>query len=97
MVRLNMHYIVSYDVVKTKARTKLSKLLLDYCHRVQYSVFECDLTSQRLKTLMEKAEKIIDPEEDQIRVYAVCETCRNLIQTKGKPYSWIGYKETITI
>ena len=39
--------IVSYDISDDKLRTKFSKYLEKYGHRIQYSVFEID-NSERL-------------------------------------------------
>ena len=39
-----MKYLVTYDIINDKKRTKLSDLLETYGYRVNYSVFELDET-----------------------------------------------------
>jgi CRISPR-associated protein Cas2 len=59
-----MNYIISYDIPDTKRRTKIAKTLLDFGDRVQYSVFEAELTDElyckmrrRLKRYLELIRK----------------------------------------
>ncbi len=48
-------YVVCYDVTNDKVRNRISKVLLKYGNRVQYSVFEVMLHSQsELNILTEK-------------------------------------------
>lgn len=42
-----MLYLISYDIAVDKRRTKIAKLLEGFGQRVQYSVFECDLTTKQ--------------------------------------------------
>ena len=63
-----MLIIVSYDIVDDKRRTKLAKKLCDFGKRVQYSVFECDLSKEQLKDMTQKALKQINLEEDSLRI-----------------------------
>lgn len=44
-----MTYVISYDIESNKIRTKLAKLLEGYGVRIQYSVFECNLSDKRFK------------------------------------------------
>ncbi len=43
-----MFCIVSYDLPDDGRRLKLSKILLDFGDRVQYSVFECILKDKKM-------------------------------------------------
>jgi CRISPR-associated protein Cas2 len=83
-----MLIIVSYDIVDDKRRTKLAKRLCDFGKRVQYSVFECDLSKEQLKDMTEKALKQIDQEEDSLRIYRICNTCANEILSYGIKKGW---------
>ena len=40
-----MFILVSYDIPNDKRRLKVMKAVQDYGTRVQYSVFECELTA----------------------------------------------------
>lgn len=44
--------IVSYDIADDKLRTKFSKYLLKFGHRIQYSVFEIDNSPRIVKNIM---------------------------------------------
>ena len=79
-----MRFIVSYDVVDDKRRTKLAKRLLNFGSRVQYSVFECNLTSEQLRQLKKQTLACIKKEEDSLRIYRLCEECSKRMQAYGE-------------
>ena len=64
-----MFTLISYDVVHDRRRHRLAKLLGGHGQRVQYSVFECELTSLQLTRLARDIERIINPECDSVRIY----------------------------
>ncbi len=79
-----MFYIVSYDIPDNKRRTKLSKCLEDFGDRVQYSVFECILDENLLKKMTKRIQRIVDEEEDKVRIYTLCSNCERIIQVIGR-------------
>ena len=78
-----MFYLVSYDVVDDKRRTKISQKLEDYGKRVQYSVFECILDDKKIEELKEKILEILDEDEDSIRIYNLCQSCIKNVKVFG--------------
>lgn len=68
-------YVISYDIVDNKKRTKAAEALKDYGFRVQKSVFEARLSAKTLDILLERLQKIIDKKTDNILIYWLCETC----------------------
>lgn len=79
-----MLYLICYDVVSNTRRRKLADVLLDYGDRVQKSAYECDLkTAARLRDLLARARKHLDPKTDTLRVYRVCAACREEGATVG--------------
>ena len=78
-----MFVLISYDIEDDKKRTKVSKLLENYGTRVQYSVFECLINKEQLKTIKEKTKKIINLDTDSIRFYSICDSCVNRIEIVG--------------
>lgn len=76
--------VVSYDVPSDRRRTKLAELLKDFGHRVQLSVFECRLDEARLGRLRTGIERLIEVEEDSVRLYRVCGTCREKVEVLGR-------------
>ena len=82
-----MRYLICYDIPDDRRRNRLAKFLLDYGHRVQYSVFECNLTKKVIDILIEGIIECTDGEEDSVRVYSLCAECADAIQTFGPQYT----------
>ena len=78
-----MRYLICYDIPDDRRRNRLSKFLLDYGQRVQYSVFECDLTRKVLDGVIKGIVEYTDSKEDNVRVYSLCAGCAALIKTFG--------------
>jgi CRISPR-associated protein Cas2 len=70
-----MFYVVSYDVADDQRRTRVHNTLRNYGTRVQYSVFECDVTDSQLEDLRRELGRLIDPKEDNLRYYRLCKDC----------------------
>lgn len=70
-----LFYLIIYDLPDTKAankrRTRLHKLLSGYGKWTQYSVFECFLTAAQFAKLQIQLEKLINPQEDSVRIYVL--------------------------
>lgn len=49
-----MRYIISYDIADTAIRNRLSRILEEFGERVQFSVFECDLSPDQYSNLLSK-------------------------------------------
>lgn len=83
-------YLISYDISPDKRRTALAKILEGFGSRVQYSVFECDLTPGQWRQLRRRIDKLVRPDEgDSIRMYHLCSSCRATIEIIGR-----GHVET---
>jgi CRISPR-associated protein Cas2 len=76
--------VVSYDVPSNRRRTKLAHALKDWGERVQLSVFECLLSTGDLEKLEARVLPLIDAEEDNLRIYSLCETCGGKVRTYGR-------------
>ena len=61
--------IIVYDIVSTKVRNKLIKLIKAYGFRVQKSVFEAVSTLDKIESLCYKIPNIVNSEEDSVFVY----------------------------
>lgn len=66
--------VITYDICDNSRRSRISKLLEDYGFRVQFSVFESFLERKDIDKLQGKLEKIIDKEEDKIKIYTLNDT-----------------------
>ncbi len=80
---IQMLILVTYDIPNNRRRTKIAKILLDYGDRVQYSVFECNLTSKQIAQLQKELKELIDQEKDSVRVYKLCAECAANIKVMG--------------
>ena len=65
-----MKYVVAYDIADDHRREDVATLLSGYGPRVQLSVFECEFRTRReAGSVQGKLRDLIDPVEDQIRLY----------------------------
>lgn len=80
-----MVYIVSYDIYDNKRRYIIDKILKGFGIRVQYSVFECDITTAQFYKLRNKLYSVIEPaESDNIRIYSICKACYDKLECIGE-------------
>jgi len=61
----------------------LAKVLTNYGHRVQKSVFECDLDDRNYLKMKKEIEKLLKREEDSVRYYFLCGRCQGHIEVSG--------------
>ena len=79
-----MFILVSYDIPADKRRTKIAKILEDYGERVQYSVFECDLSARHFEKLLGELKSAMNEAEDSVRVYRLCAACVKQVEALGQ-------------
>lgn len=75
--------VISYDIPNNRRRTKVMEALKDFGRHVQESVFECDLKPRDLQRLLGKLQRLIDTEEDNLRLYYLCEACVPRVEVWG--------------
>jgi CRISPR-associated protein Cas2 len=79
-----MRLLVAYDIADDRRRDDVATLLSGFGPRVQLSVFECDLPSMRESALLQdKLRALIDPVEDQIRLYPLDERATRKVVVIG--------------
>jgi len=64
-----MLWVVCYDVVDDRRRYRIMKTMTGYGDRVQYSVFECELTEKRRERLTLALRRLVNDQEDSVRMY----------------------------
>ncbi len=79
----NMLYLVAYDIRDLRRLRSVAKTCLDYGIRVEYSVFECDLSEDSFRQLWTDLWRIIDVDEDSILAYRICGSCVQRIKSMG--------------
>lgn len=70
--------VVSYDIANDKLRTKFSKYLMKFGHRIQYSVYEIDNSPRILKNIMNDIEnnyKRLFGQEDSVYIFNMSAGC----------------------
>lgn len=77
-------FLLSYDITCDKRRAKIAKLMESIGERVQGSVFEAWLTMEELEKLVKKASKVLNEQEDSLRVYFLCDGCRSKVKVYGQ-------------
>lgn len=78
-----MFYLICYDVVNDRRRYRVARLLERYGMRVQKSVFECVLTPDIREGLQKRLQRVIKPEEDQVRFYPLSPRYRKKVLILG--------------
>lgn len=67
---MTIHYLICYDIADDERRDDIATLLSGYGPRVQLSVFECEVATRTAAAeLRGKLRALIDPVEDQVRMY----------------------------
>lgn len=78
------HLLVSYDIADDGRREDVSDLLAAHGARVQYSVFEVTLRTKReVQQLRARLRRLIDRDEDQVRLYPLPANVLNELQILG--------------
>jgi CRISPR-associated protein Cas2 len=81
---MRLFCLVCFDIVDDRARTRAAKTLKEYGVRVQKSVFECGLlTEKKFLNLKTRLEDLIDSSEDTVRYYFVCRGCLDKMEYSG--------------
>ena len=79
----NMLHLVAYDIRNPRRLYRVAKVCLDFGIRVEYSVFECDLSKDDFELMWKFLEKAIDADEDCILAYRICGSCVQQIESMG--------------
>ena len=79
----HMLHLVAYDIRTPKRLRHVAKVCEDFGIRVEYSVFECDLSEDHFQTFWASLQNIIDPDEDCILAYKICGSCVTKIESMG--------------
>lgn len=75
-------WLICYDIADNKRRYHIDKVLMGYGDRVQYSAFECFLTTTQLHSLQTEIKGIVTC-DDKIHLFSVCGWCKDNRQVQG--------------
>lgn len=83
-------FLVCYDISHPKRLRNVARVLEGYGSRLQLSVFECPLDSQRLAEIKADLADIIHHEEDQVLFVSLGQETTDaglIIEALGLPYT----------
>jgi CRISPR-associated protein Cas2 len=94
-----MFVVIAYDVntlTKEGRRRlrKVAKLCEGVGQRVQYSVFECQITETQLEKLRQRVDKVVVPEEDNLRIYRIRGRREECLETFGRD-GYVDYEDIL--
>lgn len=83
-------FLVAYDTPDDHRRLRIAAILDDYGDRVQFSVFEVIADDAALPRLLARLERVVEPSEDSVRIYPVCNACAQKVIRLGRkdPDPW---------
>jgi CRISPR-associated protein Cas2 len=86
---MSVELLVSYDVATDTATgrkrlRRVAKICEGFGQRVQKSVFECALTDAQLLKLVAAVRKVINLEEDSLRIYRLAEPLEKYLTVIGR-------------
>ncbi len=73
--------IVSYDIEDDKLRTRFSKFLTRFGHRIQYSVFEIDHSEKMLNNIVCEIKNNFErkfSQADSVYVFIMSSSCKTI-------------------
>lgn len=74
-------YIICYDIVDPRRLRRVAKICVQHATRLQYSVYETQLTASELRRLTEMLRQELDANKDDLRIYGMHESA--VIDTIG--------------
>ena len=78
-----MRLAIAYDISEDKVRNSAYEILESYGAWKQYSVFELEITRTQRVEMEDKLKNEIK-EGDKVRIYELCNRCKNNIAELGK-------------
>ena len=84
MARRAHHIVVTYDIRDPKRLVRVGKIMKDYGQRVLKSVFECNIATNTFESMKARVEDVIDPMEDSVRYYFLCDKCLRNNEISGQ-------------
>jgi CRISPR-associated protein Cas2 len=97
-----MLMLITYDISLADAAgagrlRRVAKHCLDYGVRVQYSVFECDVSPDQWVRLKDKLLKTYDPAKDSLRFYHLGSKGRGKIEHHGVREAVDIFRDTLIV
>lgn len=78
-------YLILLDTPCNKRRYRINKVILGYGVRVQKSVYECQIDQPEKRELIAEIKKLINNDEDTLRIQPCCQKDWQKILVSGGP------------
>lgn len=72
------------SIAPTRSRTCTARACEAFGQRVQYSVFECDVSETDLVRLRQRLLKIVDEDRDSLRIYRLRGKREEIVESYGR-------------
>lgn len=97
-----MLMLIAYDISLADSSgstrlCKVAKLCQDYGVRVQYSIFECDITPDKWVILKNNLLNTYDPNTDSLRFYHLGSKWRRKVEHHGAKSTLDIYKDSLIL
>jgi CRISPR-associated protein Cas2 len=80
------YVVAAYDVRDDIRRLRVARVLKNSMERVQKSVFEGELSVDRLEVVEARARRHMNDQEDSLRIYVLCARCASSIRSYGAAF-----------
>lgn len=89
--------VIAYDVVNTRARTKVARILGQYGERVNFSVYECFFSKEIFEVVRGQIKQLINNRSDTVIYYTLCLSCRAAVRVDGRPVRKNSEKAVVSV
>ena len=80
---MGTRYLITYDIRNERRLAQVAKIMEGYGRRVQKSIFEALLTPADLRNLKLDLLQEMDPVDDGIKFFRLCERCEQRVTIIG--------------
>jgi CRISPR-associated protein Cas2 len=74
----------------------MAKACSAYGQRVQYSVFELNVTPVLLERFLQRARNVMDERTDSLRVYVLAGSRERYLRVYGRD-GWVDFEDTLVV
>ena len=79
--------VIAYDIQSDRRRRRVEKILKGFGQRVNFSVFECEMTQVEFERVGREIVSIINRRTDAVLYYPLCNACRSRRSRAGNTAS----------
>lgn len=92
-----MNMVIAYDIAHPRRLNRIARIMKDYGHRVQKSIFEVDVDERRFEEMRRRAERVMEHEADGVKYFSLCNRCADTLVALGVCYNLQADEDCIII